>query len=77
MWPLSATVVAAADGCPLFAAATLLIVAAPIAAAVGRQAAPFCCGLHLLLRCQGLPLAAPLLLQLLLLLLQNLGRTIV
>ena len=41
----------------------------------GRQVAPFCYRLLQLLSCQGLPLAAPLLLQLLLL--QNLGRTIV
>ena len=65
---LSAAVVAAATGCPLFAAALLLIAAA----VVGPQAAYFYCGL----RCT---IAAPLPRAALLLLLrmQSLGRKIV
>ena len=55
---LSAAVVAAATGCPLFAAALLLIAAA----VVGRQAAYFYCGLRCTIAAplQRLPLAAPL-----------------
>ena len=58
--------------------ATIAAIATIAAAAVGSQAAPFSCGLHQLLCCQGLLLADPILLQLLLLMLiLMLGRTIV